>query len=315
MKTFDYIDAATLDEAVAALGTPGAQIIAGGTDILGVLKDEILPDYPSTLVDLRTIPRLDYIQESDGFLRIGALTRIADIASHDVIGSRYPALSRAARLVGSPQIREMGTIGGNICQLPRCWYLRVADNRFYCLRKGGRYCPAVAGDCRYHSIFGRLRGCLAVNTSDLAPVLVALDAKIKTTKNLIAAEWFFRVNGVKTTALDDDEIVTEIQVPIPGASTRSAFAKYALRRAIDFPIVNCAVAIDGEEARICLNAVYGKPYRAIGAESVIAGRAIDEAIAAAAGEAAVADAQALEPSRYKVQMAKTMVKRAILACR
>jgi xanthine dehydrogenase YagS FAD-binding subunit len=315
MKAFDYIDPLTLEEAVAALGRPGAEIIAGGTDILGVLKDEILPRYPSTLVDLRSISGLDYIQESDGHLRIGAMTRLADIASHDTLASKYPALCRAAWLVGSPQVRQMGTIGGNICQLPRCWYFRSAGNRFFCLRKGGRDCPAVDGDSRYHSILGRTRGCLAVNASDLAPTLVALDAKIETTKRVVDAEDLFQVKGPKTTALDDDEIVTEIRVPAPAFGAKSAFAKYALRKAIDFPVVNCAVAMDGRGIRICLNAVGSTPYRAVEAEKMIVDRAVDEAAATAAGEAALADARALGPNLYKVQIAKTLVKRAILACR
>jgi NADPH-dependent glutamate synthase beta subunit-like oxidoreductase/CO/xanthine dehydrogenase FAD-binding subunit len=776
MKKFEHVDARTLAEASATLKNAGAQIIAGGTDLLGVLKDDIFPNYPSTLVNLKTIPGLEYIHESDGLLTIGALTHLADIAADSRIASRYAALSQAAGMVGAPQIREMGTIGGNICQLPRCWYFRLADNRFFCLRKGGRDCPAITGDSRYHSIFGaarvgptacmracpsavdvpdymskiragdthaaaaillernplpavtgrvcpqscesncaradfdealsireverylgdwilenpadyykppvqssgkrvavigsgpaglsaahylrsaghaitvfekmpeagglltygippyrlprdivrkqvaaiegegvqfalgvemnkdtfarlrqqvdaifiatgawqvglagiegeeclssateflrgqnldagqmagksvvivgggntaidvarslvrlgakpivmyrrtraempaieeevgkaeeegvrfefqaapvaaeheddevaltccrmelgdldtsgrprpvkvegseftlqcdrvmtamaekpdysflpadlldregrlnidketcaladdvfvggdfatgpatvaeavgagraaarhitrrllgagaapageaavcaigqdlnpaclepsrrvnvpqlpldaRLRSltneetgtldraaveaeaarcfncsCLAVNSSDLAPVLVALDAKIKTTSRVIVAEDFFQVNGERTTALDDDEIVTEIQIPVPAPGAKSAFTKYALRKSIDFPIVSCAVAVDGERARICLNAVRNTPYRAREAERIIAGKAIDDAVAEAAGGAAVADAQALEANRYKVLIARTMVKRAILA--
>lgn len=315
MRAFDYIDPHTLEEASAALRRPLSQLIAGGTDILGVLKDEILPDYPKTIVDLRAIPGLEYIRETDGMVRIGAMTRIADIASDSTIASRYPALQRAAGLVGSPQIREMGTIGGNLCQLPRCWYFRAMQNRFFCFRKGGRECPAVTGDSRYHSIFGRVRGCLAVNPSDLAPVLVVLQARIETTNRIVDVEEFFQAKGPKTTILDDDEIVTEIQIPVPPDDGRSAFAKYALRKAIDFPVVNCAVAVSGGETRICLNAVHNTPYRALEAEKVIAGASIDEPSAEAAGEVAVADAQALQPNLYKVQIAKTLVKRAILACR
>jgi NADPH-dependent glutamate synthase beta subunit-like oxidoreductase len=799
MKAFEHIDAATLEDAAAALGQPAAQIIAGGTDLLGLLKDDVLPTYPGTLVNVKTIPGLEYIEESEGLLKIGAVTRLADIAANPTVAARYTALAQAAAAVGSPQIREMGTIAGNLCQLPRCWYLRLAENRFNCLRKGGRDCPALTGDSRYHSIFGgvrvgrtacmqacpngvdipgymskvragdmrgaaemvfernplpaitgrvcahfcendcargeydqavsvreveralgdyvlenasdyyrppatasgkrvavigsgpaglsaahylraaghdvtvlekmpeaggllrygippyrlprqvlakqlaaieaegvqfvlgtevtkdgfaqlrqrfdavftatgawqagstgiageewlgsataflreanlgdpaaletaqmagkevlivgggntaidvarslvrlgahptvmyrrtraempaveeevakaeqegvrfeflaaplaaapaeegvgltccrmelgdldesgrprpvklegsefavccdavmtavaerpdysflpaefldeegrlkldegrpgtaggahaladdvfvggdfvtgpatvgeavgagreaarrineRLLGakaasavegasggaacaagrdvnpacisgscraevpqlsldertasptkeetgtldrssteaeaarcfdccCVAVNSSDLAPVLIALGARIKTTSRLVEAESFFEVNGEKTTVLDDDEIVIEIQIPVPAPGARSAFSKYALRKSIDFPIVSCAVAIDGagaaSTARICLNAVHPLPYRALAAERMVAGKSIDEGLAEAAGEAAVADAQALEPNRYKVQIAKTMVKRAILACR
>jgi xanthine dehydrogenase YagS FAD-binding subunit len=314
VRTFEYAEPKTLDEARAALKRTGAQIIAGGTDLLGVLKDDILPEYPSTLVDLKTIPGLDYIEESADLLKIGAMTRLADIAAEPVVKHRYAALAEAAARVGSPQIREMGTIGGNLCQLSRCWYFRVAGNRFDCLRKGGRGCPAALGDSRYHSIFGRSRGCSGVNPSDLAPVMVALDASVKTTARVVPAEAFFQAGLERGTVLQPGEIVTEIQIPAPAAGSRSAFTKYALRRSIDFPIVNCAVALDGTSARICLNAVYGTPYRAIEAERLIAGRPIDEDLAEAAGEAAIAGAQALDSNRFKVQIAKTMVKRAILAC-
>jgi len=132
---------------------------------------------------------------------------------------------------------------------------------------------------------------------------------------MVEAEGFFQVTGYKSTILDDDEIVTEIQIPRPSPGARSAFSKYALRKAIDFPVVNCAVAVDGEKARICLNAVHNTPYRATEAEGVVSGRPIDEDVAEAAGEAAVAGAKALEPNRYKVQIAKVLVKRTVLACR
>jgi NADPH-dependent glutamate synthase beta subunit-like oxidoreductase len=157
-------------------------------------------------------------------------------------------------------------------------------------------------------------GCLAVNSSDIAPALIALDAKIKTTKRLIEAEKFFAVKGYRTTVLDANEIVTEIQIPTPASGTKSAFIKFALRKSIDFPIVNCAVMINGEATRICLNAIFNKPYRARAAEEAMAGKPINETNAEAAGEAAVSGAVVLEANRYKLQIAKVMVKRAILAC-
>ena len=777
MKKFEHINATTLGEAVSALGSGKAQVIAGGTDLLGTLKDEILPDYPETLVNIKTIPGMDYIKEEEGMLKIGALTLLSDVALNGKVKGKYAALAEAASRVAHPHIREMGTIGGNICQLPRCWYFRLPNNRFYCLRKGGKECYALTGEGRYHSIFGGTRvngtpcskdcpanvdipsylskiregdmvgaakillnfnplpaitgrvcsyycesecnrghfdeptsirsverfmgdyilenagemfkspqhetkksvaivgsgpagisaayylrrlghsitifeamekpggmltygippyrlpkdvvrrqikalegtgiqfklkvdvgrdvtlvdlqrdfdavfcatgawgqsslgieneelllsglefltqvnfglktapgrrilvigggnvavdvainalrlgaeqvtvaclenreempamqkeveqaieegvklmpswgpsrilktkgkvsgmelvrctsvfdsdgsfsptfdhhskktvevdqiilaigqkpvlsfaepllkverglitvdpatqatnianvfaggdvtsgpasvitaiaagrraansidqylkgketagegeekvkslarfnsdylkkvsrvkapelpisqrgidtedvlslswsaaetevnrcfncGCLAVNLSDIAPALIALDAEIKTTKRVIEAEKFFAVKGYKTTVLDANEIVTEIQVPTPASGTKSAFIKFALRKSIDFPIVNCAVMINGGSARICLNAIFNKPYRARAAEEAIAGKSIDEANAEAAGEAAVSGAVVLEANRYKVQIAKVMVKRAILAC-
>jgi xanthine dehydrogenase YagS FAD-binding subunit len=175
-------------------------------------------------------------------------------------------------------------------------------------------CYATAGNNRYHSIFGGIMACMAVNPSDTAPALVALNAKIVTSKKTIDAEKFWDVKVPGSTVLDADEIVTEIQVPTPAAGVKSAFLKFTLRTSIDFPIVNCAAAIGGADARICLNAVYGKPYRATKAEDAIKGKTIDEANAEAAGAAAVSGAMALTMNKWKIQIAKVMAKRAILAC-
>jgi NADPH-dependent glutamate synthase beta subunit-like oxidoreductase len=777
MKKFEHINATTLDEAASALTGGNGRVIAGGTDLLGILKDEILPDYPETLVNIKTIPGMDHIKEEEGMLKIGALTLLDEIALNATVKEKYTALSEAAGRVAHPHIREMGTIGGNICQLPMCWYFRIPNNRFFCIRKGGRECYAITGEGRYLSIFGGTRvngtpcstdcpagvdipsyqskiregdlvgaseillnfnplpaitgrvcsyycesdcnrghldepmsirsverfigdyilensakmfkppqreskkrvavvgsgpaglsaahylrrlghsitvfeamenpggmltygippyrlpkdivmkqikaiedmgiqfklkkevgrdfslkdlqsnfdavfcatgawgqsslgmeneelllsgleflirvnlgsrktpgrrilvigggnvavdvainalrlgakkvtiaclesreeipamqkeveqaieegvqlmpswgpskilktkgkvsgmelvqctsvfdsdgnfspafnhqvkqtieadqiilaigqkpiisyagpllkverdlikvdpatqatnvasvfaggdvtggpasvitaiaagrraansidqylkgkeregedeekvkslarfnsdylkkvsrvkvpelpisersmdtedvlslsrsaaekevnrcfncGCLAVNTSDIAPALIALDAKIRTTKRVIEAENFFEVKGYRTTVLDADEIVTEIQIPAPASSTRSTFIKFALRKSIDFPIVNCAAMIDRKGVRVCLNGVFNRPYRARAAEEAIAGKPINEANAEAAGEAAVSNAVVLESNRYKVQIAKVLVKRVILAC-
>jgi NADPH-dependent glutamate synthase beta subunit-like oxidoreductase len=777
MKKFDHINATTLDKAASALTGGKARVIAGGTDLLGILKDEILPDYPETLVNIKTIPGMDYIKEEEGMLKIGALTLLVEIALNATVKEKYTALSEAAGRVAHPHIREMGTIGGNICQFPMCWYFRLPNNRFFCFRKGGRECYAITGEGRYLSIFGGTRvngtpcstdcpagvdipsylskiregdlvgaseillnfnplpaitgrvcsyycesdcnrghldepmsirsverfigdyilensakmfqppqretkkrvavvgsgpaglsaahylrrlghsvtvfeamenpggmltygippyrlpkdivkkqikaiegmgiqfklkkevgrdvslkelrsdfdavfcatgawgqsslrmenedlllsglefltrvnlgsrkapgrrilvigggnvavdvainalrlgaekvtiaclenrqempamqkeveqaieegvqlmpswgpsmilktngkvsgmellqctsvfdsdgnfspafnlqvkqtievdqiilaigqkpllsyvgpllkverdlikvdpatqatnianifaggdvtsgpasvitaiaagrraagsidrylkgketeaedeekvkslarfnsdylkkisrvkvpelpisersmdtedvlslsrnaaekevnrcfncGCLAVNSSDIAPALIALDAKIKTTKRVIEAENFFEVKGYRTTVLDADEIVIEVQIPTPASGTRSAFLKFALRKSIDFPIVNCAAMTDGKGVRICLNGVFNRPYRARAAEEAITGKPINEANAEAAGEAAVSNAVVLESNRYKVQIAKVLVKRAILAC-
>jgi xanthine dehydrogenase YagS FAD-binding subunit len=321
MRNFAHMNATTLDEAVSALRRYGkkAAVIAGGTDLLGKMKDDILPTYPEALVNIKTIPGLDFITYKDGMLTIGALTRLEDIATNEIIKDEYPALAEAARRTASTHLREMGTIGGNICQDIRCWYYRNANNRFPCLRKGGGRCYAIEGDNRYHSIFGGSveQGCYAVHPSDTAPALITLDTTVKTSKRTIKAEDFFQVSVVKTTVLDDDEIVTEIQIPTPPG--KSAFVKFALRKAIDFPIVNCAamVAVSKKKvtaARICLNAVYVKPYRAIKAEEALVGKTINEANAEAAGAAATSDVKPLSHNAYMVQIAKIMVKRAILGC-
>ena len=159
LMEFNYISPATVDEAVSILKkrTDRACLLAGGTDLLGAMRFEILPEYPETVVNLKAIPGLDYIKEEDGMAKIGALTRLQDIADSPVIKKQYTALAEAARKAASPHVREMGTIAGNICQLNRCWYFRKENNRFDCMRKGGRSCFAIVGENRYHSIFGGVK--------------------------------------------------------------------------------------------------------------------------------------------------------------
>ena len=315
-KKFAHVDAASINEASSILKSGKAALIAGGTDLLGGLRFEILPTQPETVVNLKTIPGLDYVKEEGGLLKIGALTRLEDIAHNSLIRARYAALAQAAHRTATPHIREMGTIAGNICQQNRCWYFRSTDNRFYCVRKGGKQCYAVMGESRYHSIFGAINSCFAVNPSDTAPALVALDAKIRTNKRLIPAEDFWDMAIPGSTVLEADEIVTEIEIPALADGAKSAFIKFAIRKTIDFPIVNCAAAIGRDGARICLNAVYNKPRRVTSAEEMIKGKAITEDSADAAGAAAVEKATALpgDRNKWKIQIARTMVKRAILAC-
>ena len=323
MKTFAHFNVTTVGEAVSLLKRyqGKANLIAGGTDILGRMKDRILPGYPEALVNIKTIPGLDSIEEVGDVLKIGPLAILEDIAHNPIVKSKYSALAEAARRTASPHLREMGTIGGNICQDIRCWYYRNPENRFPCLRKGGGRCYALEGDTRYHSIFGGSvdEGCIAVHPSDTAPALIALDARIKTSRRTIRAEDFFQVEVSRTTVLGDDEMVTEIQIPTPVDGTKSAFSKFALRKSIDFPIVNCAAMITAaggkvSAARICLNAVYVKPYRAVEAEEAIIGKKINDANAEAAGSAAISDAKPLHDNAYMVQVAKILVKRTILAC-
>jgi xanthine dehydrogenase YagS FAD-binding subunit len=314
MKAFNHTNAKTLAEARTALAGGKANLIAGGTDLIGTLKDNILPAYPATLVNIKTVvPGLDYIKEEAGMLKVGATTRLADIAASPVVNQKYTALAQAASRVATPHVRDMATIGGNIAQLHRCWYFRKPENRFNCIRKGGTTCFAMTGDNRYHSIFGNVNRCIAVHPSDVAPALIALDAKVVTNKRTIDAENFFDVKFPGNTVLAVDEIATEIRIPTPPAGAKSAFIKFAIRKSIDFPIVNCAVMVGGAAPRICLNAVAPKPYRALKAEAAIAGKPINEANAEAAGAAAVEDAKPLQATKYKVQLAKVMVKRALLA--
>jgi xanthine dehydrogenase YagS FAD-binding subunit len=323
MRKFAHINAATIQEAVSALRRYAgkAKLISGGTDLLGQMKDDFLPFYPEAIINLKTIPGMEFIEENNKALRIGSLTKLEDIATHPIIQKKYAALAESSRKTASPQIREMGTIGGNICQDIRCWFYRNPNNRFPCLRKGGGRCYALEGDNRYHSIFGGSvdDGCYAVHPSDTAPALIALDSVIKTTKRSIKIEDFFEVRVFKTTVLDDDEIVTEIQIPQPPVGMKSAFVKFATRKTIDFPIVNCAAMVQNKggiinKARICLNAVFGIPYRATNAEETILGQKLTSDKAEEAAEVTIADAKPLEHNAYMVQICRTMIKRAIIAC-
>ena len=321
MKKFNHINATSVDEAVSILRRYGskASLIAGGTDLLGKLKDEFMPTYPEAVVNLKTIPGLDFIRYEGNTLKIGALTRLADIAADPIIQSQYTALAEAARRTASPHLREMGTLGGNLCQDIRCWYYRSPNNRFPCLRKSGGACYALDGDDRYHSIFGGSveEGCIAVHPSDTAPALIALDAQIQTSKRIVAARDFFRVGECKTTILEDDEILTEIHVPLPPG--KSAFAKFALRKAIDFPIVNGAAMIEVADgivsaASICLNAVYIIPYPATLAAQTLIGKPLDEISAQVAADAALFNARPRHRNSFMVEIARAMVKKMVLAC-
>jgi xanthine dehydrogenase YagS FAD-binding subunit len=318
------VDASTIDEAIDVLRQFGtkAKLIAGGTDLLGQLKNRSRPDYPEVLVNLKTLTTLDYIREDEEGLKIGPLTRLRDIAAHSGIKKNYTALAQAAHAVASPQIRIMGTIGGNLCQDCRCWYYRASKNYFDCVRKSPNrsetICYAIAGDNRYHSIFGAIKRCFAVHPSDTATSLVVLNAQVKTTKRAIPLEEFFAVRPQGTTSLESDEILTEIRVPRPHAETGSNFLKYALRKSIDFPIVNCSSAITRQagqvkEARICLNGVYNLPYRATKAERYVEGKSITESIAHEASERTLEDAKPLRHNKYMVQIAKLLVERTFLS--
>jgi len=323
MRAFEHFNATSLDEAVAILKRYGerARVIAGGTDLLGKMKDEILPIYPEALVNIKGIEGLNAVREHNGELIIGALARLEDIAIHPVVKERFAALALAAGRAASPHLREMGTLGGNVCQDIRCWYYRYPNNRFPCLRKGGGRCYAIEGDNRFHSIFGGTvaHGCYAVHPSDTAPALIVLDARVRTTKRTLKIADLFAVNVGKTTVLDPDEIVIAFQLTSTGRNTASHFIKFATRKTIDFAIVNCAAALTFEaqrvsSARICLNAVAAKPHRAAAAEKNLIGRTLNAATAQTAAESAISGAEPLRHNGYMVQLAKIIVKRTLLAC-
>mgnify|MGYP005839733605 CR=1 FL=1 len=323
MKPFEHVDAGSLEEALSLLRKSGGKgcVMAGGTDLLGVLKDRILPDYPEVLINLKTIPALETIEETSQGLRIGALAKLAQIASSPLVQSRYPALSRAAESVASPEIRNMGTIGGNLCQDVRCWYYRYPHHmggRMLCLRKGTGPCHAVKGDNRYHAILGA-KECFAVCPSDTAIALAALRAEIEVVgekgSRTVPVEEFF---GPLGHVLGRGELVKEVRIPNPPAGCRQTFLKFTERRPIDFAVASVAVVIKMHEekcmaARIFLGGVAPMPWRAVAAEECLVGKNIDPSTAEEAARASVAGARPLKGNTYKVEIVKTLLTRAIVS--
>ena len=323
MKSFEHFNAGSVDEALAQLKNYDGKVdlIAGGTDLLGVLKGEILPDYPEALINIKTIPDLDDIKEDEEGLKLGALAKLNEIASSAEVRENYGLLAEAAESVGSPEIRRMGTLGGNLCQDNRCWYYRYPHQmggRILCYRKGKGPCLAIKGDNRYHAILGGKK-CFAVCPSDTAIALTALDARIKIAapdgERIIPITDFYDTLGH---ILKPDEIVTEVLVPRPADHSTQAFLKFRQRDAVDFAVVSVASFISMSEgvcrdARIVLGAVAPIPYRARAAEDAIKGKALDVAAAEAAAEAALKDAKPLSRNAYKIEITKTLVKRAVLS--
>ena len=324
MKSFIHINARTVDEAVTALKAFDGKAVlnAGGTDLLGILKSRALPRYPEAIINIKTIAGLDDIVEDSEGLRIGALAQLSSIVAARVIRSDYVVLAEAARAVATPQIRNMGTLGGNLCQDVRCWYYRYPHQiggRILCLRKSSRSCPAVGGDNRYHAIMGGSKGCFAVCPSDTAIALTALDASVsivspRAVRSVPVRDFYTGLGNV----LQPDEMVTEISIPRPPKASKQTFLKLTVRKPIDFAIVSVASVIAMEHgvcqhARIAMGAIAPTPIRALTAEEVIQGKPIDDITASEAAESALAGAKSLRMNAHKVEQAKVLLRRAIVS--
>ncbi|HUW64076.1 MAG TPA: xanthine dehydrogenase family protein subunit M [Spirochaetia bacterium] len=321
MKPFTHINARSVEEAVQLLARyeGKAKLNAGGTDLLGVLKDRILPDYPEAVINLKTIPGLNRVEEDADALSIGSLTSLADIVASPTIAGICPLLREAAQTVASPQIRNMATIGGNICQDTRCWYYRYPEEiggMISCFRKGGKTCPAAAGENRYHAVMGAGQ-CHAVCPSDTAVALTALGATLVLagtggTRRLPVAEFYTPVGNV----LGPAEIITAVYIPKPDPAARQTFLKFTLRQPIDFAVVSVAALITLQEgtctgARLVLGAVAPGPVRARQAEEYLKGRELCAETVAEVARLALAGARPLAGNGYKVEIARTLVQRAL----
>ena len=314
LPDFSYVRPGTLDEAVSLLADGRSRVHGGGTDLLGCLRDRVFA--AERLVSLRDLAGLRGIQETaDGGLRIGALTAVAEIAEHETVRSRYRALAEAAASVASPQLRQQGTLGGNLCQKPRCWYYR---GDFHCLRKGGDTCYAAAGENQYHCIFGG-GPCFIVHPSDTAPALIVLGAAVQVvgprgTRRVPLEEFYVlpEADVERETTLGRGEIVTAIELPPAGPSLRSSYRKVRARGAWDFALVGMALALqlDGgvvRDARVAFSGVAPVPWRARDVESVLRGQRIDRAVVSRAMNAAVSKASPLPHNAYKVDLLRGLV--------
>jgi xanthine dehydrogenase YagS FAD-binding subunit len=320
LPNFAYARPGSVTEAVGQLSSSGARVFAGGTDLLGCLHDGVFD--AEKVVSLRSIEDLGGIREtSDGGLRIGAMTTISEVASNELVNQRYPGLAQAAGEVASPQLRNQGTLGGNLCQRPRCWYFR---GDFNCSKKGGDQCYAVDGENHYHCIFGG-SACFIVHPSDTAPALVALGGSVKIAsgggERTVPLEEFYilpEVDHEKETVLEPGEIVTEVVLPPLGEGWQSSYRKVRERGSWDFALASVALALRSEggrvrEARIILGGVAPVPWRSQAAEEELTGRRIDEGRARRVGDAAIKNAEPLDYNGYKVPLVKGVVEEALLA--
>jgi xanthine dehydrogenase YagS FAD-binding subunit len=321
MPVFELYQPATIDDAVRLLEQHGADawVLAGGLDSMDWLKDRLKK--PRVVVDLSQIGALHGIKDVNGGLEIGAMTPLTEVVRHPVVRDKFSLLMQAAELVASPQIRNQGTLGGNVSQDTRCWYYRGG---WTCYRAGGNICYADTPTAinREHAIFDADR-CVAVNPSDTAPALVALDAQMVVRgprgERVVNAEDYWIGPGIDITrmnVLQPTELLTAIRLPATWAGAQFYFEKVRDRQVWDFPLVNVASAIKPNggmigEARLVVNAVAATPRRLKAVEAAIAGKPRNEATAEMAGTLAVEGAQTLRHNGYKVPLMRNLVKRAI----
>ena len=321
MPVFELYQPGSTDDAIKLLDKHGADalVLAGGLDSMDWLKDRLKK--PKAVVDLGTIKELKGVREANGGLEIGAMTPLTEIVKHPMVREKFSLLMEAAELVASPQIRNQGTLGGNVSQDTRCWYYRGG---WTCYRAGGNICYADTPTAvnREHAIFNADR-CVAVNPSDTAPALMALDAsfviKNGSSERVVPAEEFFIGPGIditRLTVLKPGDLLTAIRIPATWAGKAHYFEKVRDRMVWDFALVNIAAAINASgstiaDSRMVVNGVAATPYRLTAVEAAIKGKARDKATADMAADLAVQGAAPLRHNAYKIPLVKALVKRAI----
>jgi len=327
MKAFEWVSASTVEEAVRQLQTSkpvqnrdeAPQPIAGGQDLLTSMKDYVVR--PSRVVNLKSISGLDRLQLDATGLRIGALVTLAQLEQNAEVKKRFPGLVEAASSVATPQIRNLGTVGGNLCQRPRCWYFRLES--VVCLRKGGDECYAESGENKYNAILGGGPSFI-VHPSDLAPMLVALGATVTTAspkgRRTLPLEKFFILPSEEPTrenVLEPAEIITEVLVPDSAFAARSTYLKFKERDSLDFALSAVAAALELDDsgpvrqARLVLGGVAPAPWRVQKAEEFLVGKRLDAATLTEAARLALRGASPLSKNAYKVPLTQVLVRRAL----
>ncbi|HEY7313754.1 MAG TPA: FAD binding domain-containing protein [Gemmataceae bacterium] len=323
MKNFKYYRPATVEEAVGLLdktwGT--TELLAGGTDLLDLQKEYVAQ--PDKIVSLRDVAKrgITVLEKLPPIFIIGAGATLAEIAAASDLKRFCPALTTAAGDIGGPQIRNMGTLGGNLCQRNRCWYFR--DEHVHCLLKGGDKCFAIDGENRYHAIFTQGHKCVIVNPSTLAPALIALGATAEVLgpkgKRTIKLAEFYHAPSLATErehVLAPNEMVLSVTIDAPRQPSNASY-EVRHKQSYDWPLVQAAVAFKYEDkkatdVRIVLGHVAPTPHVAAAAAKALEGKEVTEATAAAAGEAAAEGAKPLAQNAYKVKLVAVAVKRALL---
>lgn len=319
MRAFEYASPTTREQALRLLGSPGSAPLAGGSDLLALMKDEV--ETPSRLVNLKDIRDLRGIHyDPETGFRIGALVTLDDLASDSALKFDYPVLAAAFERVAGPQIRNVATLGGNLCQRPRCWYFR---NGFGLLPTQNGRSMVADGDNRYHAILGNEGTAQFVTPSTVAPLLIALGSQIwisgPSGERTLDLERFFRVpqkEGEREHDLAPGEIVTGITVPPPGGRKMASY-EVRQRETLDWSLATASVVLEMEgakvsRARVVLGQVAPVPWVAREVEELLKGKEIHPALAVTASEMAVREARPLSRNKYKIQLARVAVKRALL---
>jgi len=325
LPAFEHADAESVREAVIWLEKWGndARVIAGGTDLLGLMKDRLEGPQlrtPQVLINVKHIAEMKWIDHDDELgLRIGAAVTLNQLGASDIIRKRFGILSQAARQIGTTQIRNMGTVGGNLCQRPQCLYFRHPD--FPCYKKGGRKCYAVGGEHRYdHSVINYGK-CVVAHPSDMAPALIALNAgAIIATSNgereVPLQDFFLSPNDYTETVLKPGELLVAVRVPNESSKTHQLFLKHRVRHSSDFALASVAMVAEisggiAQDIRIVMGGIAPFPYVADRTGEVINGKELDPKLILQVAEASIDGARPLPQNGYKIDLAKALVKRAL----